>query len=61
MFVVLFVLKVPVVIVNVKGNYLRTPIWNLNVRKEVPLEATTTQIFTKEELKAASLKEVNGI
>ena len=52
-------LKVTVVIVNMKGNYLRTPIWNLNVRKEVPLEATITQIFTKEELQAASLKEVN--
>ena len=44
-----------------KENYLITTIWNLNVRKEVPLEATTTQIFTKEELQAASLKEVNGI
>ena len=52
-------LKVPVVALNMKGNYLRLPIWNPTIRKEAPLEATITQIFTKEELDKASLEEVN--
>lgn len=52
-------LKVPVVALNMKGNYLRSPIWNTNIRKEVPLEATITQIFTREELSRASVEEIN--
>lgn len=52
-------LKVPVVVLNMKGNYLQSPIWNTAIRKEVRLEATITQVFTKEELAKASLEEVN--
>ena len=52
-------LKVPVVTLNMKGNYLQSPIWNTTIRKEARLEATITQIFTKEELSKASLDEVN--
>ncbi len=53
-------LKVPVVVINMKGNYLQSPIWNLKKRKEVKLEATITQVFTKEELADATLEEVYG-
>lgn len=53
-------LKVPVVVLNMKGNYLQSPIWNTKIRKEARLEATITQIFTKEELAKASLDEVNA-
>lgn len=52
-------LKVPVVVLNMKGNYLQSPIWNTTMRKEVRQEATITQIFTKEELVKASLEDVN--
>ncbi len=53
-------LKVPVVALNMKGNYLQSPIWNTAIRKEARLEAEITQIFTKEELAEASLDEVNA-
>lgn len=53
------ILKVPVVTINMRGNYLRSPIWNLSVRKEAKLDATLTQVFTKEELEKASVEEVN--
>lgn len=52
-------LKVPIVTINMRGNYLRSPIWNLTVRKEALLDATITQIFTKEELEKASITEIN--
>ncbi len=52
-------LKVPVVVINMKGNYLQSPIWNLSLRKEARLEATITQVFTKEELIKTTTAEVN--
>ena len=52
-------LKVPVVVINMRGNYLQSPIWNLTERKEAILDATITQIYTKEELKQASVSDVN--
>lgn len=52
-------LKVPVVVINMRGNYLQSPIWNLTERKEAILDATITQIYTKEELKQASVSQVN--
>lgn len=52
-------LNVPVVVINMHGNYLRSPIWNLAVRKEAKLEATITQVFTTEELKHATVEEIN--
>lgn len=53
-------LDVPLVIINMKGNYLNSPIWNVKKRKGVPLEATITQLFTRDELRAASACEVNA-
>jgi DNA-directed RNA polymerase subunit RPC12/RpoP len=52
-------LKVPVVVINMLGNYLQSPIWNLTMRKEVKLEATITQVFTREELGKATISEIN--
>lgn len=52
-------LDVPVVVINMKGNYLQSPIWNLTARKEAKLDATITQVFTRKELKSASVDEIN--
>jgi len=53
-------LKVPVVAINMRGNYLQSPIWNLAKRKGARLSATITQIFTAEELERASVDDVNN-
>ena len=47
-------LGVPVVILNMKGNYLQSPIWNTKKRRGVPLEATLTQLFTAREVTQTS-------
>ncbi|MDO5560888.1 MAG: hypothetical protein Q4F95_15005 [Oscillospiraceae bacterium] len=52
-------LKAPVVTINMKGNYLQSPIWNLKIRKEAQQEAVITQIYTREELEAADIPEIN--
>ena len=52
-------LKVPVVVINMKGNYLQSPIWNLAVRKDAKLETTITQVYTAEELARATVPEIN--
>lgn len=52
-------LDVPLVTINMHGNYLQSPIWNLKKRRGVPLEATITQQFTKGELRSASPHEIN--
>ena len=51
-------LKVPVVVINMKGNYLQSPIWNLKKRKGARLEATITQVFSSEELKELSPAQI---
>lgn len=53
-------LKVPVVAINMRGNYLQSPIWNLTTRKEARLDTTITQVFTAEELADATVEEVNA-
>jgi len=52
-------LKVPVVVINMKGNYLQSPIWNLTIREEAILDTTITQVFTKKELDGATVSEIN--
>ena len=52
-------LDVPLVTIHMKGNYLQSPIWNLKKRAGVPLQTTITQLFTREELRAASAQDVN--
>lgn len=51
---------VPVVTINMHGNYLQSPIWNLKKRKEAKLSATITQVYTREELKQASIEEIQN-
>ncbi|MHC6202550.1 lysophospholipid acyltransferase family protein [Breznakiellaceae bacterium SP9] len=51
-------LKVPVVVINMHGNYLQSPIWNLKTRGGVRLEAEIAQVFTAEELANAALSDV---
>lgn len=52
-------LKVPVVVLNMHGNYLDSPCWNLKHRKN-RLEADLTCIIRAEELSALKVSEVNA-
>lgn len=53
-------LDVPLVTLNMRGNYLQSPIWNLTKRREVLLDATVTQLYTRGELRKASVDEINA-
>lgn len=53
------ILKQPVVVLNMHGNYLSQPVWNLKQRK-VQVAADTTQIISKEELGSLSVSEINN-
>lgn len=52
-------LGVPVVMLNMHGNYLNSPCWNLKPRGN-RLEADLTRVFTPEELKEASVAQINA-
>lgn len=52
-------LKVPVVVLNMHGNYLDSPCWNLKHRKN-RLEADLTCLFRAEELADLKVSEVNA-
>ncbi len=52
-------LGVPVVILNMKGNYLRMPIWNTKVRKQAKLSAELKQLFRADELKNTPVEDIN--
>lgn len=54
-------LGVPLVTINMKGNYLQSPIWNLKKRAGVKLDATLTQVLTAEEVKTKSVEEINAL
>lgn len=54
-------LKVPVVTLNMKGNYLQSPIWNLKCRKEVRLHTDMTYALTKEDVAQKSVEEIYDI
>lgn len=51
-------LKVPVVTLNMRGNYLQSPIWNLRKRKGVRLEANMKRLLTAEEAEKLPLDEI---
>lgn len=51
-------MKVPVVVLNMHGDYLSQPVWNLKERK-LNLAADMTQIITKDEINNISLEEIN--
>ena len=50
--------KVPVVTLNMKGNYLQSPIWNLRIRREVRLEAEAELAYTAEEVERAQVEDI---
>lgn len=51
-------LGVPVVVLNMHGDYLSSPVWNLTQRK-VRLAADMTQIIRQEEIRELSVEEIN--
>jgi hypothetical protein len=52
-------MKVPVVVLNMHGNYLSQPVWNLNKRK-VRLAADMTQIIDQTEIRDLEVSEINA-
>lgn len=48
----------PVAVLNMHGNYLSSPCWNLKKRK-VPLAADFTKILTAEETRSLPVSEIN--
>lgn len=52
------VLKHPVVVLNMHGNYLSQPVWNLKERKNI-ISADMTQIITLDEVGILSVEEIN--
>ena len=51
-------LKVPVVTLNMHGNYLQQPIWNLKERKGARLHADLKCVVTKDEIEKLSVGEI---
>lgn len=53
-------LAVPVVMVKTTGAFLRDPLYNgLQIRKSVPVSAEVSLLFTKEEIREKSVKELS--
>lgn len=50
-------LKVPVVVLSMHGNFLRSPVWNLH-KRHVPLRADLTQIITQQEIETLPQGEI---
>jgi transcription elongation factor Elf1 len=48
----------PVVVLNMHGNHLSQPVWNLR-KRNLPIEADMTQIITKEEIGTLSVQTIN--
>ena len=53
-------LQVPVVTLICHGHHIDSPFWNLHHRGVKPTEAEMTLLFTPEELKEASVDEINA-
>jgi cytosine/uracil/thiamine/allantoin permease len=51
-------LKVPVVTINMQGNYLQQPIWNLKERKGARLHADLKCVVTQDEIEKLSVDEI---
>ncbi len=52
---------VPIVTLKMCGHHIANPFWNAGSHRfEVPVEATMTQIFTPEEIKEATVDEINA-
>ena len=53
-------MKVPVVAVVHRGNYLRAPAWSFRKKRRVPLHTTLTKILTPEQIAEMSVDELNA-
>lgn len=53
-------LGVPIVMLNMHGHYLSSPVWNLKKRKN-RIEADYSLLFSKEELAEASVSKINDV
>ena len=53
-------MRVPVVTLICHGHHINSPFWNLHQRGVKPTEAELTLLFTPEELKTASVEEINA-
>ncbi len=53
-------LKVPVVMLNMHGHYLNSPVWNLEKRKN-RIEADLTQILTSDEIASLSADQIFSV
>ena len=51
-------LGVPVVCINMRGNYLQSPIWNTRMRKQARLDTEIVQLLTPQELKTMSPEQI---
>jgi hypothetical protein len=51
--------KHPVVVLNMHGDYLMQPVWNLD-KRNVKLAADMTQIIRKEEIETLSVEQINA-
>ncbi len=52
---------VPIVTLKMSGHHIANPFWNVGSHRfAIPVEATMTQIFTPEEVKSASVDEINN-
>lgn len=49
----------PVVVLNMHGNYLSQPQWNLKMKHNIPLAADMTQLLTKADLEALPIDVIN--
>lgn len=54
-------LKVPLVTVVFRGNYLHTPFWDFRRKRKVPFHTTMTQALTAEQIEKMSVEEINEV
>lgn len=52
-------LNVPVVVLQIHGNFITAPQWN-KINKKTHVEAVMTQIFTPEQIKGMTVDEINA-
>ena len=50
--------KVPIVVVNQKGNFLRSPQWCKHPYRDIPIECNFTQVVNREEVLNLSAEEI---
>ena len=51
-------LGVPMVCINMRGNYIQSPIWNTKIRKQARLDTEIIQLLTSEQIKKMTHEQV---